>query len=360
MNHQTRRTLTLAAICLLVTTASCRLAGQLLGNEAQPQSSVTQAAITAAPATESSPPESAPAASPTEESAPPATEPAAGEPTPTSAPQEEASIVEQSCAEETCVLDGSFALHRPIGPQGRRTIVYSSRFGTIRQASGDARQGVFFLNSTGTPVLAAADGVVVVAGDDANQVYGRQRGFYGNLVILQHDLPGLSAPLFTLYGHLAEVSVQNGDEVTAGQEIGLVGSSGAATGSTLIFEVRYGENNAQAVRNPELWLEPLTGEDGQLQGALAGRIVDAQGKYLGIDNIVLEQLSGPGQPAIEQYYVSTYSGSSLSGLEPWEENFAIGDLPAGSYQISFWLGGMQQRVIEVEPGRLTLVTFRIE
>ncbi len=60
MNHRKRRTLTLAAICLLVTTASCRLAGQLLGNEAQPQSGVTQPAITAAPATESSPPESTP------------------------------------------------------------------------------------------------------------------------------------------------------------------------------------------------------------------------------------------------------------------------------------------------------------
>ena len=361
MNKPTQIFTALAAICLIAAMLGCRLASQLAGADAPANSNVTPAAITAVAATKDRPPVSPTTeTSPMEETSPPPAEPEEDAPAPTAAPQEEALSEVEDCAEETCILSGQFNLKRPIGAEGRRTIVYSSRFGSYSQTSGETRRAVFFLNSTGTPVLAAADGVVVVAGDDANNVYGKPRGYYGNLVILQHELPGLSTPLFTLYGHLEEVSVQSGDEVAAGEEIGKVGMSGAATGSTLIFEVRLGENNIQAARNPELWLEALPDEDGQLQGTLAGRIEDAQGEAIRVDNIVIERLSGPGQPAIDQYYASTYRDRDLSGLDPWEENFAIGDLPAGPYQITFLMDGVQQRIIEVNPGKLTLVTFRIE
>jgi murein DD-endopeptidase MepM/ murein hydrolase activator NlpD len=259
------------------------------------------------------------------------------------------------------VRGGSFLLERPIGPDGRDTIVTASRFGEYQKASDDAQIGVYFLNSEGTPVLAVADGEVIVAGDDSQMPYGPVKGMYGNLVILEHNLAGLSEPLFTLYGHLSQVSVEEGDAVSAGDVIGLVGSTGSATGSILVFEVRLGENNPTQARNPELWLKPLEGDDGKAHGAIAGQIVDAAGDFIHVPNIVLEQLAGAGLPVVDQFYLQTYSATRLRGLDPWEESFAIGDLLAGDYQISFLLDGiLHQQVVSVKPGRLTLVTITVE
>jgi murein DD-endopeptidase MepM/ murein hydrolase activator NlpD len=237
--------------------------------------------------------------------------------------------------------------------------VGSTRFGEYSRNLKGGHHGAFFLNSTGTPVLAAADGTVVLAGDDAGTPLGPYKNLYGNLVIIQHDLPGFSEPVFTLYGHLAEVLVQANDAVAAGQEIGKVGMSGDVSGSTLVFEVRMGANEYASARNPGLWLEPLPGENGDPLGALAGRILDASGKLLTVPNITLEQLAGPGLPAARTLYLKTYSESGLSGQSPWGENFASWDLTPGEYQISFWLDGLHQRVVEIQPGKLTLVTFQV-
>jgi murein DD-endopeptidase MepM/ murein hydrolase activator NlpD len=87
----------------------------------------------------------------------------------------------------------------------------------------------------GTPVFAAADGVVVLARpmtDPAGALVG-----YGNYVIIQHD-----AGLKTLYGHLLAIGVKEGDQVKRGQLIGLVGSTGNSTGPHLHFEVRIDDS----------------------------------------------------------------------------------------------------------------------
>jgi hypothetical protein len=181
---------------------------------------------------------------------------------------------------------------------------------------------------------------------------------YGNLVVLQHAVPGFEVPVYTLYAHLSQVDVQVGDSVETGQVLGEVGATGAAIGSHLHFEVRLGENIYAASRNPELWLQPRSDGAGRQMGALAGRILDAQGEPLKVTNIVIESLSGSGAVP-DRYYLNTYSETRLVGLDPWQEGFAIGDLPAGEYQVSFIQGGMQQRLVEVRSGELTLVTFRL-
>ncbi len=77
---------------------------------------------------------------------------------------------------------------------------------------------------TGTPVIAAGDGVIEFAGWNEG---------YGNLIRMNHG-GGLS----TRYGHLSKILVKKGEQVRAGQRIGLVGSTGMSTGPHLHFEVR--------------------------------------------------------------------------------------------------------------------------
>jgi hypothetical protein len=95
-------------------------------------------------------------------------------------------------------------------------------------------------------------------------------------------------------------------------------------------------------------------------GALAGQIVEEDGDFIAVPNIVIEQLAGPGQPAEDTIYIKTYSSESMRGLPVHGESFALGDLPAGSYQITFMMEGVNQAIVDVEPGKLTFVTFVIE
>jgi len=91
--------------------------------------------------------------------------------------------------------------------------------------------GIDLAMPLGTPVFAAADGVVVLARpmtDAGGMLVG-----YGNYVIIQHD-----TGLKTLYGHLMTIGVKEGDLVRRGQLIGLVGSTGNSTGPHTHFEVR--------------------------------------------------------------------------------------------------------------------------
>jgi len=264
-----------------------------------------------------------------------------------------------SCTSDVCTYAGVFPLARPIASPGNDKIDPSYRFGTTAGRTRDPHHGEELLNSSGTPVLAAADGLVVVAGDDRKVFYGPYSYFYGNLVVIQHAIPGLSQPLFTLYGHLSKITVQVGEPVRAGQLIGLVGMTGIATGSHLHFEVRLGENSYKTSRNPELWLAPHTGQDGQPNGALAGRILDTNGKYLPVKSIVVQRLPAPGQPSDSEFYLGTYEEKALAGQSPWEENFAAGDLPPGRYRVSFAQNGLQAQELQVLPGELTVVTWRL-
>ena len=336
-----------AGILLALTGLSCNL-NRTIEQEQPAPSTPTQAQ--AEPSTRT--PESSPTPTETEIPAQPTRtqEPTAAPPTTTPT---QATVQVGPCEGEVCLVPFQFPFTRPISPPGRDFIDVSYRFGSSDHGKRDPHHGVEFLNSFGTPVFAAADGEVVAAGDDSKMTLGLYPNMYGNLVALQHEAPGFEQPIFTLYAHLSRVDVQVGDRVKAGQNIGQVGSSGAAIGSHLHFEVRYGENTYAASRNPELWLRPLMDDAGQAMGVLAGRILDGQGQPMKVANIVVEALSGG------TYYLNTYSESKLVGQDPWQESFAIGDLLAGEYQINFVQGGMQQRTIEVQPGVLTLVTFRI-
>lgn len=86
--------------------------------------------------------------------------------------------------------------------------------------------GVDLAGPQGTPITAAADGVVVAA--DVSSVG------YGNHLIIAH-----AGGLLTLYGHLETMLVKPGDVVTAGEVVALLGSTGNSTGPHCHFEVRF-------------------------------------------------------------------------------------------------------------------------
>ena len=98
----------------------------------------------------------------------------------------------------------------------------TSRYGPRR---GRAHQGLDISLKIGDPIYATFDGKVRMS---------KAAGNYGNLVIIRHN-NGLE----TYYAHLSERSVEVGDWVVAGQQIGLGGNTGRSTGPHLHFEVRY-------------------------------------------------------------------------------------------------------------------------
>jgi len=216
---------------------------------------------------------------------------------------------------------------------------------------------VEFINAEGTPVLAAAEGLVIVAGTDSQTAYADFPFYYGNLVVIEHHFSGLETPVFTLYGHLSAVQTQEGNYVQAGDQIGTVGYTGVAEWSHLHFEVRAGKNRFPDTRNPELWLQPHKNETGDFNGVLVGRILDEFGTPIHIPNVVIERLSPDGAEILDKFYLETYADFTVNGDDLWGENFAAGDLAPGKYRVSFVARGLQTWEVEVFPGRLTRLTF---
>lgn len=113
--------------------------------------------------------------------------------------------------------------------------VVSSRFGW-RWGGSDWHPGLDIAADVGTPIMAAADGVVVSS--DWNGGYGRQ-------IMIDHG-----NGIVTLYAHNSENAVSAGQRVKKGQLIGYVGSTGYSTGPHVHYEVRV---NGTAV-NPASFL----------------------------------------------------------------------------------------------------------
>lgn len=85
-------------------------------------------------------------------------------------------------------------------------------------------QGVDFSAPSGTPIFATGDGVVTVA--------GRDKGGYGNQVMINH---GFSYQ--TMYAHLSKIKARRGERVKRGEVIGYVGNTGKSTSPHLHYEV---------------------------------------------------------------------------------------------------------------------------
>ncbi len=124
--------------------------------------------------------------------------------------------------------------------------------------------GADLVAPTGTPVYAAADGVVIGAAPN---------GGYGNWIRLDHQ-----GKLSTVYGHLSSFApgIQEGVQVSQGELIGFVGNTGRSTGAHLHFEILSNGKAVDPLAYPELKRAQLRSADlerfrKQVKNALAER-----------------------------------------------------------------------------------------
>lgn len=324
-------------------------------------SSVTQAVTLAAPAGQAG-------GQPTVNHTPTATQtpeptiiPSTATSTPTPIPTELAlTPTSTPCGQLLCLYQGHLIFSRPIGEEGNTEVDPTYRYGSTQGGERRIHHGVELLNPMGTPVLAAADGVVAVAGTDADHHYANWYNHYGNLVVIEHDVPGIDEPVYTLYAHLSEILTEEGAIVRAGDVIGEVGFTGRATGNHLHFEVRVGENEYSATRNPALWWAPDESPGGVLTGVLAGSIRTEKGDPWYIPELTIEQLGADDETVSETIYIETYADETVNGDDILDEDFAIGDLAPGTYRIKFVANGLQSHVVQVLPGKITFFNFQAE
>ena len=114
----------------------------------------------------------------------------------------------------------------PIGfpYSGPRSSDYGYRRNPFGGLSGEFHPGVDFKGPIGDPVYATGDGVI----NRCDWYNG-----YGNAIVIDHK-----SGYQSLFGHLSKVNVVEGQQVSAGDLIGYIGSTGRSTGSHLHYEIR--------------------------------------------------------------------------------------------------------------------------
>ncbi|MBU8879939.1 peptidoglycan DD-metalloendopeptidase family protein [Bacillus sp. FJAT-29790] len=111
---------------------------------------------------------------------------------------------------------------------GRLTSHYGQRWGTLHSGIDIGKGG----RSGAVPVVASASGTVIRANYDRS---------YGNVVMITHYIDG--QVMTTVYGHLENLFVSNGQRVEKGQLVGYMGNTGNSTGPHLHFEIHIGPWN---------------------------------------------------------------------------------------------------------------------
>ena len=221
-------------------------------------------------------------------------------------------------------------------------------YGSTGQGQYQVHHGVEFVGPAGTPVLATAEGTVVVAGSDEQQLWGRHLGYYGRLVVIRLERMYGAAPVYTLYGHLSRIHVRLGQRVRQGEVIGQVGMSGVALGPHLHFEVRVGRNAFSSTRNPELWLAPVPEH-----GTIVGRIENEYGQPVPQELVTFHPVERPDRHWRETW---TYPYAPAERIQPdnlWRENLVMGDVPAGEYIVRVRVDGrLYARRVQVDEGQV--------
>jgi murein DD-endopeptidase MepM/ murein hydrolase activator NlpD len=246
-------------------------------------------------------------------------------------------------------------LERPIrGSDGNPHIDQTYRYGSTMGGNFQQHQGVEFNNPAGVPVRAAGGGVVVFAGE-------AEAG--ARTVVILHDARWRERYLFTTYFHNTTLDVEAGARVRPGERIARVGNTGRATNDHLHFEVHLAPTPEVAAvvdpevrfppytTNPQLWLRPLPGT-----GIVAGRVEDDDGRLVAGARIHGLRVDQPEETPFA--FAESY-GDRANASPAYDENFAVGDVPAGRYAVGVDIDGRRVwRWVTVEAGKLTWVELR--
>lgn len=256
---------------------------------------------------------------------------------------------------DTAAAEPHFWLSKPLPGAGRTLINQRFPYGWDENGRLLLHNGVDIAETLGTPVLAVADGTVVVAQSDFNAWYGWRCDWYGHLVVLELDEQWQEQPVYALYGHVLNLKVEEGQRVSRGDPLAEVGFGGAATNPHLHFELRVGENKFHTTRNPMLWIEP-----GATRGVIAGRLVDPEGRpWQGVP-LALVNLNGGS----EKYSTWSYLGDPQDLSNPdegWAENFVFSDVRPGEYDLYTSIQGVDYRQsLTVSAGQLTTIEIESE
>lgn len=255
-------------------------------------------------------------------------------------------------------INDHFWFGRPVDASANSTSLFYYTFGS-NGAQDDMRvhHGIDIPNPTGEKIHAGGAGTVVFA-DDARKIVETQGidiyASYGNVVVIQHDFGYRGQKLYTLYAHMATILVEKGQHVEAGDVLGLIGGTGDVSGTHVHMEVRMGENKYFSVYNPLLWIAPYLG-----YGVVAGSVYGQNGDWVD-DVLVTITQHGRVIQTTTTYVKPKHPGQTSDwNVDPdpyWQENFVLGDVPAGDYQISVTLNGQRfEKNITVQAGTTNYV-----
>ena len=244
-----------------------------------------------------------------------------------------------------------FYFSRPIAADEVNWPLASYRYGGIFFSSDIVHTGVDIPVPRNTPVLAAASGRVVWAGFGLYYGDNNPDDPYGLAVTIRHDFGYDGQRLYTVYAHQERIDVVTGQLVKAGEQIGLVGTTGLTTGPHLHFEVRTDRNSYFTTLNPELWLAPPVG-----WGVLIGQLKNTNGSILTEQDVVVQD-----KMTKQKWTVRTYGKSAVNSDPYYKENLVLSDLPAGDYMVTIdYLDKRYTHDITIRPGAVTFFTFRGE
>lgn len=255
-------------------------------------------------------------------------------------------------APDRTISPPSFMLSDPL-PYAARNVGYP--YGSDGSGRYLLHNGLDMAHEEDDFAVAAADGTVIVARDDVDEMFGWRCDWYGQLVVIQLNESWQEQVVFLLYGHVTDIQVEEGQKVQRGDPIAREGSAGVATVPHLHFEVRVGENAFNATRNPLLWIEPWSGS-----GVIAGRLIDPDGRpWQGVTMTLIDK-SG-NTPFLNTW---TYLDDPDHLIQPdpaLGENFVFGPVEAGFYDVYTQVQGVEYRQpVEVRDGELVTLDLVTE
>jgi hypothetical protein len=242
-----------------------------------------------------------------------------------------------------------FFFTRPIAMDTNSAPSSDFRYGFYYPEDTTIHTGVDIISPLHTPVLAAGDGQVIFVGYGLMNGGGDVKDPYGLAVLIRHTFSYGDKTLYTVYGHLDRIDVEKDQFVKVGDQIGIIGMTGNTSGPHVHFEVRIEDSEGGRVQNPELWLAPPVGS-----GVLAGRLKDNIGNLIAAQQLWLKSLETG-----YKYDITSYAPvKHIYSDDYFHENFTIGDIPAGEYEISMVYKNKWYRSnLTIAPGTVNYVTF---